>query len=114
MRLYFGARRRFDATVTPLNQHILSHSVYCNCFLGLLSVVSVFFNRIVNESHMSFSNYTHTDRTMKTSWRNMKNNREILHMARLKQNIMIGMVIERKAKYFGHIKKTPESLEIYI
>lgn len=44
-------------------------------------------------------------RMMRISWKNMKATREILHVPRLKQNILIGMVKERKAKYFGYINR---------
>ena len=35
----------------------------------------------------------------------MKTNKEILHMAGRKQIALVGLVKERKIKYFGHVKR---------
>ena len=37
---------------------------------------------------------------MKISWKQMKTNKEILHMVGRKQIILVGLVKDRKVKYF--------------
>ena len=44
-------------------------------------------------------------RMMKISWKRMKTNKEILHMAGGKQIALVKLVKESKIKYFGHIKR---------
>ena len=42
---------------------------------------------------------------MKISWKQMKTNKEILHLAGRKQNALVGLVKDTKVKYFGHVKR---------
>ena len=42
---------------------------------------------------------------MKISWKPVKTNKEILHMAGRKQIALLGLVEERKIKNFGHVKR---------
>ena len=44
-------------------------------------------------------------RMMKISWKRMKTNKEILHIAGRKQIALVGLVKERNIKYFGHVKR---------
>ena len=52
----------------------------------------------------SFEMWTYR-KMMKMSWKRMKTNKDILKMAGRKQTALVGLVKERKAKYFGHVKR---------